>query len=451
VLRSRLAARVTAAAASLLTVAGIVLAVDSSTNSAGAAPPPNPTNGQISAAQAEKATLADSVGRLGAQVAQMQSRLRLLQAQQEFAEQKLAYALQKLAQAKDAAAAAKAKVQAAQRAVDQAQHEFNQYLQATYMTGNVTGTTGALLTASDPNVLLQQSTLQLYQASNQLDAIGSMQKATVAKSNAETESRRAVQQQADATTAAAKAKDDAIAAVASAKSQQAALQRSLAQTQSSLQTAQLRLATLNNQRKVYVAYQAEQARIAEAARQERLRREAAARAAALRQQQQQANNGGGGVYYPPAPAPTGGSWSPGKAQTAVNRAMRWQGMPYIWAGGNASGPDDGGCTDPVAACGVVGFDCSGLVLNAWAPYISLAHFADTQYRQAGSFHPSPGQFQPGDLLFWGNPGAVGGLHHVAMYIGNGNVIQAPESGDVVRVTPWNQVSYDYYGATRPLT
>ncbi|MDT4894714.1 MAG: peptidoglycan DL-endopeptidase RipA [Pseudonocardiales bacterium] len=450
-LRSRLAVRLIATVASLVTVAGIVAAVSSSTGAAVAAPPVNPSDGQISAAQSEKAKLADSVGRLSAQVAQMQSRLNLLKAQQEYAEQKLAYALQKLADAKDAATAAKAKVQAAQQAVDEAQREFDQYLQATYISGNVNGTTGALLTASDPNVLLQQSTLQTYQASHQLDAIGAMQKATVAKSNAESESRRAVQVQTDATTAAAKAKDDAIAAVAAAKAQEAALQGTLSQTQSSLQTAQLRLATLNNQRKQFLAYQAEQARIAEAARQARLRQEAAARAAALRQQQQQASNGGGGVYYPPAPAPTGGSWTAAKGQTAVNRAMRWLGMPYIWAGGNASGPTTGGCTDPIAACGVVGFDCSGLVLNGWAPYIALAHFADTQYWQAGSYHPSPGQFLPGDLLFWGSPGAVGGLHHVAMYIGNGNVIQAPQSGDIVRITPWDQVSYDYFGATRPLT
>ena len=57
---------------------------------------------------------------------------------------------------------------------------------------------------------------------------------------------------------------------------------------------------------------------------------------------------------------------------------------------------------------------------------------------------------PGDLLFWSDGGQAG-IHHVAMYIGNGNVIQAPESGDVIRITPWQQVSSGYYGATRPLT
>jgi cell wall-associated NlpC family hydrolase len=80
----------------------------------------------------------------------------------------------------------------------------------------------------------------------------------------------------------------------------------------------------------------------------------------------------------------------------------------------------------------------------------MDHFAATQFSQAGSYHPGSGDFQPGDLLFWGLP-SQGDIHHVAMYIGNGMVVQAPYSGTVVQVTPWDQVSGDYYGATRPLS
>jgi cell wall-associated NlpC family hydrolase len=127
------------------------------------------------------------------------------------------------------------------------------------------------------------------------------------------------------------------------------------------------------------------------------------------------------------------------------------GATYIWAGGNAYGPTDGGCTDPVSPCGTVGFDCSGLVLYGWASQgLFLSHYAASQFSEAGSYHPSPGNFMPGDLLFWGLPGQSD-IHHVAMYIGDGNVIQAPYSGSYVQITPWDQVSGDYYGATRPLT
>jgi cell wall-associated NlpC family hydrolase len=81
----------------------------------------------------------------------------------------------------------------------------------------------------------------------------------------------------------------------------------------------------------------------------------------------------------------------------------------------------------------------------------MPHYAASQYGSAGKFHPSSSEFQPGDLLFWSSNGTVAGIHHVAIYIGNGNVVQAPQSGDIVRVTPWNKVDWGYFGATRPLT
>jgi cell wall-associated NlpC family hydrolase len=58
---------------------------------------------------------------------------------------------------------------------------------------------------------------------------------------------------------------------------------------------------------------------------------------------------------------------------------------------------------------------------------------------------------PGDLVFWSYNGSLSGVHHVAIYIGGGNVIQAPQSGDIVRITNLYDVSSGYYGATRPLT
>jgi peptidoglycan DL-endopeptidase RipA len=57
---------------------------------------------------------------------------------------------------------------------------------------------------------------------------------------------------------------------------------------------------------------------------------------------------------------------------------------------------------------------------------------------------------PGDLVFWSDGGEEL-IHHVAIFIGGGNVIQAPQSGDIVRITPLGQVSPGYYGATRPMT
>jgi cell wall-associated NlpC family hydrolase len=88
-------------------------------------------------------------------------------------------------------------------------------------------------------------------------------------------------------------------------------------------------------------------------------------------------------------------------------------------------------------------------MYAWAQF-PFEHLASIQYLQ-GSVHPDTSSLMPGDLVFWSADGTVAGIHHVAIYIGGGNVVQAPESGDIVRVTPLGEVSSGYFGATRPLT
>ncbi len=152
------------------------------------------------------------------------------------------------------------------------------------------------------------------------------------------------------------------------------------------------------------------------------------------------------------PAPAGPTWTAAMGRTVVERALLYLGTNYAWAGGNAAGPTAGVCApgDAHLDCHYVGFDCSGLALYGWAPYLSMAHFAATQYH-SGSVHPAPDSLLPGDLVFWSSDGTAAGIHHVAIYVGDGNVIQAPESGDIVRITPLGAVSSGYFGATRPLT
>ena len=133
------------------------------------------------------------------------------------------------------------------------------------------------------------------------------------------------------------------------------------------------------------------------------------------------------------------------------RAERWLGTPYSWAGGNASGPTYGVCAGDGAQndCHVLGFDCSGLMMYGWAQF-PFVHYAATEYLQ-GSVHPDMSSLMPGDLVFWSFDGSVGGIHHVAMYIGGGNVIQAPQSGELIQITPLYNVASGLFGATRPMT
>lgn len=448
----------------LAAVLGTAVAVLVAPTLAGATPPPNPSDQQLAAVQQQKATLATEVGRLSGQVVQLTSRQQQLLAARELAEQKLAFALQKLDQAKTAAVTARLAVTVAQGNVVIAQRNFVGYAQAAYMNGDITGTTGSLLTAANPSALLQQATLQQYQATHQITAVAAMQRATVAKSNADAAARQAVQRQQQATSAAAAAKQQAVTAVQTAARQRQALQATLSANQTQLQSAQLQLATLNNQRATFLAYQAEQQRLAAIRAAQQLAQQQAAQRAAqqalLRLQQQNSSSGsssssGGSapVSSGPAPTPSGGSWSAARGQDAVARAERWLGTMYAWAGGNASGPTYGVCAGDGAFndCHVDGFDCSGLTLYAWAPYLYLDHYAASQFSQAGAYHPSVSNLMPGDLVFWSADGTQAGIHHVAMYVGGGNVIQAPQSGQVISLAPLDQITWGYFGATRPLT
>lgn len=97
---------------------------------------------------------------------------------------------------------------------------------------------------------------------------------------------------------------------------------------------------------------------------------------------------------------------------AVAQAESRLGDPYVWGG---AGPNV--------------FDCSGLVMWAWARAgVQLPHFSGAQY--ADTTHISMSQLQPGDLVFFANPG-----QHVAMYIGGGKIIESPHTGAVVHIVP----------------
>lgn len=148
-----------------------------------------------------------------------------------------------------------------------------------------------------------------------------------------------------------------------------------------------------------------------------------------------------------------GKWTPQRGLQIARRAYKWLNWPYAWAGGGADGPSYGMAVDHDSRNDneVNGFDCSGLTMYALAPWEQLSHDAAAQYTEVGKFHPALDYLEPGDLVFWSKDGTINGIGHVAVYIGNGYVVQAPHSGDVIRVTPIYEVEAGKMGATRPLT
>jgi cell wall-associated NlpC family hydrolase len=227
--------------------------------------------------------------------------------------------------------------------------------------------------------------------------------------------------------------------------------RSLARQRQALEVAEDRAATLKQQRAQ--EKQAINAGIAqskslvagledeiaaliqeEAARQERLRQAAMAALAAQQEATNAAGNqdfeiggsvaasGDGASVESSAPIelpPTDGSIG---AQ-AVAVAMQYLGTPYVWGGGAPGG-----------------FDCSGLTSYAYAQVgIGLSHFTGAQWNE-GVRVPAD-QLLPGDLVFFHSD-----LHHMGMYIGGGQMIHAPQTGDVVKISPLMSA---YAGAVRP--
>jgi cell wall-associated NlpC family hydrolase len=132
-------------------------------------------------------------------------------------------------------------------------------------------------------------------------------------------------------------------------------------------------------------------------------------------------------------------------QTAIAAAKSQRGLPYSWGGGNANGPTYGIPPDT----GVFGFDCSGLTEYAYAQAgIRIGGTSREQYHRFRDRTVAADDLQAGDLVFWGETSDYTSIYHVALYIGGGQVIQAPQSGEVVRISSmW--FGSDYYGAVRP--
>ena len=126
--------------------------------------------------------------------------------------------------------------------------------------------------------------------------------------------------------------------------------------------------------------------------------------------------------------PSGGS----TGAHAVRIAMQYLGIPYVWGG-----------ADPLT-----GFDCSGLVMYVYAQLgIQLTHYTGSQFYE-GTRVP-PWALKPGDLVFF-EPSSRGPQHE-GMYIGGGRFIQAPHTGDVVKISSLSEPGYafGFVGAVRP--
>lgn len=144
----------------------------------------------------------------------------------------------------------------------------------------------------------------------------------------------------------------------------------------------------------------------------------------------------------------------GSGPDALRRGATQLGVPYSWGGGSPAGPSAGFCDGTNGylhgrcdASSTVGWDCSSLVQYAYWPSLKLPRTAAEQYGATADHPVARADLQVGDLLFWSG---TTGIYHVALYAGDGKMLEAPRTGQPVKIAPLNAMpTSDYLGATRP--
>jgi cell wall-associated NlpC family hydrolase len=264
--------------------------------------------------------------------------------------------------------------------LNKARRELGSIAAAQYRTGGLSDT-ATLLLADDPQQYFDESHLMSRLTDRQKAAVDSYQKQQTATAKKRAEAARSLQ---DLTKS------------------QATLRKSKEDVQKKLGSARKLLSKLTAEEKARLAAIERKKREAAERRARELARKQAA--AAQQQQQQQQQSGSGTSTDLKSYAALGGK--------AVAFAKNQIGKPYVWG---ATGPDS--------------FDCSGLTQAAWKTAgISLPRTTWDQVKVGKTV--SADEALPGDLVFY-----YSDVSHVGIYIGNGNVIDAPKPGDNVRTVP----------------
>jgi peptidoglycan DL-endopeptidase CwlO len=394
---------------------------------------PVPTQAQVDRAKAAADAKAGDVAALQASLAVANARLHTAAEKAEVAAEAYNGAMWRLEQAKQATAAAQAAVADALAHVAEQRAGIAQLVTQSYQDGTVLNGVTAFLGADGPAGVMSrmgvvQSAGDSMQARfDQYTALNAL--ARVAEDKAE----KAEKSQSALAAKAAKLRDEAAQAANVASSETAAIAGQRQQLIADLAAAQKITVELATKRQQGLERQANQAAAAAAAKAAKTKAVKAkhqaddAKDEADLTQDQLAQFGvEGGWELPGLTMPKGTSEA---AKAAIEFARKQLGEPYVWA---AAGPN--------------AWDCSGLTMMAWREGgISLPHYSAAQYQQTA--HIRAAQLQPGDLVFWGS--SPNTIHHVAIYIGKQNgvdvIIQAPRTGDVVKVSPLYASAPNFFG------
>lgn len=395
--------------------------------------PPNPSDDEIQSGREESRDAAGRVGALTTRLAEAEGRLVNLNARVEVkmedankARVDLQRAQDDHAEALQIAESAAAESRAAADRIEQQRERLDQFAAGSYRQGSALGSASAFVGADTPKEVLDRAEMLDAVSASQGEVLDGLYRARAHQANKDSAARAALQDAEakraaadEARAAAVAAENAAVQAQSDQVAENARLEEEKAQLNRELEQARANVAGLEAQRGRYEDW-------LEAKKREE---ESAAAAAAAEEQSSDSSSGSGSDSTGEVSAPAGNS-----VEVVIDRALSQLGVTYAWGGGNANGPTkgirDGGVADSYGDYNKVGFDCSGLMIYAFAGVgIELAHYSGYQY-ESGTKVPLS-QMQRGDMLFWEDGGRT---HHVAMYLGDGKMVEAPYSGSQVRVT-----------------
>ncbi|WP_432883182.1 NlpC/P60 family protein [Kribbella sp. CA-245084] len=402
-------------------------------------PPVIPSKAAVERAKQAAASKAGQVATIERQLAAANARLEQLGIQSGIADEAYNGAVYRLQQAKADAAAAAARATEAEKTLATQRAQIGRFAAASYQGGGDVAKIAPLFTANGPQDLLDsagaarsvsaamQGSYLRFSATQVMtnlfkvqadQAVVKVKKATDEAAAAKKAAEDAEAAQSAAVTAIGVQRTKSIAqlAVLQNTSVKVAAQRQRGLEELARQRAAALAAKKAAELKRRIAAREAAERRAEAA--ERAREEKEAREEAKK------NHG----KKPPKHKPSspgrnddngndgGGHSSGGSSRDAINFALKQLGDMYLWG---ATGPSR--------------WDCSGLTQGAWERAgVQLPHYSVAQYEQIQ--HIDEDELRPGDLIFWAtNPSDPGTIHHVAMYLGNGQMIHAPRTGKPVQI------------------
>lgn len=394
-------------------------------------PTDGPSQQQVDAARAAAQAKAHTVEGVQARLNAANGRLEAAEMRASMAAEAANGAIYHLQLAQAEAAKADAAEAKAKRVLSSHKAAYTELVARTYEQQPQLQAINAMTTQARPQAMFSSASTT-YQLSRAMDDIETGYRDAAADAGAAADKADAARAKAAGLAAqatAARQQAQAFADNAAAEADRVAQQKKqlvgeLAHLQHiSVQLASQRQAALEEQRRRAAAAAARARAEAEA----RAAAAAAAKAAADKAAADKAAASSGGSHgsgSTPAPAPAPAPAPPvssGGVEAVISYAKAQLGEWYLWA---AAGPDR--------------WDCSGLTMMAYRQAgIYLPHFSGAQY-DAGT--PIPvSSAQRGDLLFWTSNGSPSGIHHVAIYLGGGQVIEAPHAGAQVRIR-----SLDYW-------